>query len=91
MTSMDVDPFDGDEEVDWGSAPSPIEVDLTQASPEKILELLKDHIDEESAKSLITRLEGSADDYERNIRRIQQMLTGIQSVLGAAIKIVAII
>lgn len=91
MTSLDVDPFDEDEEVDWGSAPSPIEVDLTQASPDKILELLKNHIDEDAARSLISRLEGAADDYERNIQRIHQMLTGIQSVLGAAIRIAAIV
>ena len=76
---------------DWGAAPAPMEVDLTKASPEEVTNLLKSHIDEDKARDLVQRMEGSADDYERNIARIQQWVNGVQGAMGTAIKIAAVV
>ena len=46
--------------------------------------------DEDKAKKLIQLMDGSADDYERNMVRIDMWLAGIQQAIGTAIKIAAI-
>jgi len=74
---------------DWDSAPAPVEADITKLSNEDRMALLKSHVDEEKARNLVQMMDGSADDYERNMVRIDTWLTGIQQAVGTAIKIAA--
>jgi hypothetical protein len=75
----------------WDSAPVPLEADLTKISQSDRISLLKNHIDEGKARDLVQRLDGSADDYDRNMVRIDQWIAGIQQALGTAIKIAAVV
>lgn len=75
---------------DWDSAPKPLEADITAMDPGDRMALLKSHIDEGKARKLVQLMDGSADDYDRNMVRIEMWLTGIQHAIGTAIKIIAI-
>ena len=75
----------------WDSAPEPVETDLTNMDDAQVNELLKSHIDQNKARQLVQRLDGAADDYERNIKRIQSWLAGIQQAVGTAIKIATVV
>lgn len=93
MSSFSNLPEDSDDPIipDWDDAPTPIETDLSKMDGTQITNLLKSHIDEEKARRLVQQLDGAADDYERNIQRIQKWLAGIQQVVGTAIKIAAVV
>ena len=75
---------------DWDSAPKPLEADITAMDPGDRMAHLKIHIDEGKARKLVQLMDGSADDYDRNMVRIEMWLTGIQHAIGTAIKIIAI-
>lgn len=73
----------------WHGAPVPIEVNLTGMSGERMQPLLRDHVDPAKAQELVAQLDGSAGDYESNIRRIAEVVSLIQTVVGAAVRILA--
>ena len=72
---------------DWDSAPEAQEVDLTTLTEEQRIDLLKSHIDEGKARTIVQRIDGSAQDYVANMRRINQLVGYLQFGLGAALRI----
>lgn len=92
MSNFEIDPKNVGSPKAKAKRESPVQQDanLMKISSESRMELLKSHIDEGKAKRLIQRLDGSADDYERNMVRIDQWLMAIQQVLGSAIHIAPI-
>tara|TARA_R110002096_G_scaffold388802_3_gene583130 strand:+ start:784 stop:1047 length:264 start_codon:yes stop_codon:yes gene_type:complete len=74
----------------WDEAPKAIEVDLTTLDDGPRTELLKNHIDEELARTICHRIDGSGADYEANMRRINQILGYMKMGLGTALKIIAV-
>lgn len=72
---------------DWDGAPEAQEVDLTTMTDEQRLDLLKSHIDEEKARTIVARIDGSATDYVNNMKRINQIVGYIRFGLGTALRI----
>lgn len=72
---------------DWDEAPEAQEVDLTQLSEPERQALLESHIDEEKARTICARIDGSAHDYVTNMKRINQIVGYIQFGLGTALRI----
>lgn len=72
---------------DWDEAPEAQEVDLTQMSEAQRLALLESHIDQEKARTICARIDGSAHDYVTNMKRINQIVGYIQFGLGTALRI----
>jgi len=75
----------------WDDVPDAIEVDLTQLSEPDRMALLKNHIDEAKANQLIARMDGSAADYESNMRRINNVLGWLNFAMDGAIRVGKII
>jgi len=72
---------------DWDEVPEAKEVDLTQLSEAQRLALLESHIDESKARTICARIDGSAEDYVTNMKRINQIVGYIQFGLGTALRI----
>lgn len=85
--------MDGDKgkKPDWDSVPVVKEVDLTEISENDRLKLLTSHIDEDRARNIVQRIDGSAADYETNMKRIDQIVSYLHTGLGTALKIAAIV
>ena len=75
----------------WDDIPEAISVDLTTLSPEKRRELLSSMIDEDTARKIVSRIDGSASNYDDNMRRIDAIVGYLHLDLGGALKIAAVV
>lgn len=75
----------------WDDIPEAISVDLTTLSPEKRRELLSSMIDEDTARKIVSRIDGSASNYDDNMRRIDAIVGYLHLALGGALKIAAVV
>ena len=75
----------------WDDIPEATEVDLTQLSETQRDALLAEYLDEQKAADLVTKIDGSAADYEANMRRVKQILDWVNVGLSGAVKIAKLV
>lgn len=75
----------------WGGVPDARRVNIAELTPEQLEAHLSSYIDAKTAYEIVMKIDGSANDYATNMRRITEVMNGLTFGLGMAMKIILVV